>query len=157
MVNEIIILGIIISIIFYEITEISPGGLIVPAYLAFYMDNPKRVIVTIIAGIVTYFIVKVISDRTILYGRRKFTVYVLVGFLMREVLKQFNIFLEGYDIFILGGNIIGVIIPAIMARDIERNGMIKSIFSLLMLSTFIKAVVEIVYEVGGLYWEQKKI
>lgn len=151
MVNEIIILGIIISIIFYEITEISPGGLIVPAYLAFYMDNPKRVIVTILSGIVTYFIVKVISDRTILYGRRKFTVYVLVGFLMREVLKYFNIFLEGYDIFILGGNIIGVIIPAIMARDIERNGMTKSIFSLLMLSTFIKAVVEIVYEVGGLY------
>lgn len=151
MVNEIIILGIIISIIFYEITEISPGGLIVPAYLAFYMDNPKRVIVTILSGIITYFIVKVISDRTILYGRRKFTVYVLVGFLMREVLKYFNIFLEGYDIFILGGNIIGVIIPAIMARDIERNGMIKSIFSLLMLSTFIKAVVEIVYEVGGLY------
>ena len=157
MVNEIIILGIIISIIFYEITEISPGGLIVPAYLAFYMDNPKRVIVTILSGIITYFIVKVISDRTILYGRRKFTVYVLVGFLMREVLKHFNIFLEGYDIFILGGNILGVIIPAIMARDIERNGMIKSIFSLLMLSTFIKAVVEIVYEVGGLYWEQKKI
>lgn len=151
MVNEIIILGIIISIIFYEITEISPGGLIVPAYLAFYMDNPKRVIVTILSGIVTYFIVKVISDRTILYGRRKFTVYVLVGFLMREVLKYFNIFLEGYDIFILGGNIIGVIIPAIMARDIERNGMTKSIFSLLMLSTFIKAVVEIIYEVGGLY------
>lgn len=151
MVNEIIILGIIVSIIFYEITEISPGGLIVPAYLAFYMDNPKRVIVTILSGIVTYFIVKVISDRTILYGRRKFTVYVLVGFLMREVLKYFNIFLEGYDIFILGGNIIGVIIPAIMARDIERNGMTKSIFSLLMLSTFIKAVVEIVYEVGGLY------
>lgn len=151
MVNEVIILGIIISIIFYEVTEISPGGFIVPAYLAFYIDNPKRVIVTILSGIVTYFIVKVISDRTILYGRRKFTVYVLVGFLMREIFKQFNIFLEGYDIFILGGNIIGIIIPAIMARDIERNGMIKSIFSLMMLSTFIKAVVEIVYEVGGLY------
>lgn len=157
MVNEVIILGIIISIIFYEVTEISPGGLIVPAYLAFYIDNPKRVIVTILSGIVTYFIVKVISDRTILYGRRKFTVYVLVGFLMREVFKQFNIFLEGYDVFILGGNIIGIIIPAIMARDIEKNGMTKSIFSLTMLSTFIKAVVEIVYEVGGLYWEQKKI
>lgn len=151
MVNEVIILGIIISIIFYEVTEISPGGLIVPAYLAFYIDNPKRVIVTILSGIVTYFIVKVISDRTILYGRRKFTVYVLVGFLMREVFKQFNIFLEGYDVFILGGNIIGIIIPAIMARDIEKNGMTKSIFSLTMLSTFIKAVVEIVYEVGGLY------
>lgn len=151
MVNEIIILGIIISIVFYEITEISPGGLIVPAYLAFYIDNPKRILITILAGIMTYFIVKFISDRTILYGRRKFTVYVLVGFLLRELLKYFNIYLEGYDIFILGGNIIGVIIPAIMARDIERNGMTKSIFSLLMLSIFIKAVVEIVYEVGGLY------
>lgn len=151
MINEIIILGIIISIIFYEITEISPGGLIVPAYIAFYMDNPKRVAITIMAGIMIYFIVKFISDRTILYGRRKFTVYILVGFLLRELLKYFNIYLEGFDIFILGGNIIGIIIPAIMARDIERNGMIKSVFSLLMLSIFIKALVEIVYEVGGLF------
>ena len=35
MANDIIIFGIILSIIFYEITEISPGGLIVPAYIAF--------------------------------------------------------------------------------------------------------------------------
>lgn len=34
--NNIIILGIIISIIFYEITEISPGGMIVPGYIALF-------------------------------------------------------------------------------------------------------------------------
>ena len=38
MANDIIIFGIILSIIFYEITEISPGGLIVPAYIAFYCE-----------------------------------------------------------------------------------------------------------------------
>ena len=39
MANDIIIFGIILSIIFYEITEISPGGLIVPAYIAFYINT----------------------------------------------------------------------------------------------------------------------
>ena len=42
MANDIIIFGIILSIIFYEITEISPGGLIVPAYVAFYINDPQN-------------------------------------------------------------------------------------------------------------------
>ena len=75
MVNEVIILGIILSIIFYEITEISPGGLIVPAYIAFYLDNPQRVVITILAGILTFLIVKFISNHAIVYGRRKFALY----------------------------------------------------------------------------------
>ena len=71
MANDIIIFGIILSIIFYEITEISPGGLIVPAYIAFYINTPQRIIITIIAGILTFLIVKFISNHTIIYGRRK--------------------------------------------------------------------------------------
>ena len=31
--SDIIVFGIILSILFYEFTEISPGGLIVPAYI----------------------------------------------------------------------------------------------------------------------------
>ena len=150
MTNEIIILGIIISIIFYEITEISPGGLIVPAYLAFYLDNPRKIIITLLAGILVYLLVKVISDRTILYGKRKFAVYIIVGFLVRLFFKEVNIFLEEYEMVFLSENIIGIIITAILARDIERNGILKSLSSLVMVSIFIKAVVEIIYEIGDL-------
>ncbi len=44
---NLIILGIIISIIFYELTEISPGGVIVPGYIALFITQPGRIIMTI--------------------------------------------------------------------------------------------------------------
>lgn len=151
MVNEVIILGIILSIIFYEITEISPGGLIVPAYIAFYLDNSQRVVITILAGILTFLIVKFISNHAIVYGRRKFALYIMISFIIRVVLKYFNIYIVNeYELFILGGSIIGVIIPGIIAQEIDRHGMIRTISSLLILSIFIKSIIELFYSTGGL-------
>lgn len=151
MVNEVIILGIILSIIFYEITEISPGGLIVPAYIAFYLYNPQRVVITILAGILTFLIVKFISNHAIVYGRRKFALYIMISFIIRVVLKYFNIYIiNEYELFILGGSIIGVIIPGIIAQEIDRHGMIRTISSLLILSIFIKSIIELFYSTGGL-------
>lgn len=151
MVNEVIILGIILSIIFYEITEISPGGLIVPAYIAFYLDNPQRVVITILAGILTFLIVKFISNHAIVYGRRKFALCIMISFIIRVVLKYFNIYIVNeYEVFILGGSIIGVIIPGIIAQEIDRHGMIRTISSLLILSIFIKSIIELFYSIGGL-------
>lgn len=151
MVNEVIILGIILSIIFYEITEISPGGLIVPAYIAFYLDNPQRVVITILAGILTFLIVKFISNHAIVYGRRKFALCIMISFIIRVVLKYFNIYIVNeYELFILGGSIIGVIIPGIIAQEIDRYGMIRTISSLLILSIFIKSIIELFYSIGGL-------
>lgn len=150
MANDIIIFGIILSIIFYEITEISPGGLIVPAYIAFYINTPQRIIITIIAGILTFLIVRFISNHTIIYGRRKFALCIMISFMIRLVVKYFNIYIVNeYEIYILGGSIIGVIIPGIMAQEMDRHGIVRTISSLMILSIFIKAVVEVIYKVGG--------
>ncbi|MCB8564989.1 poly-gamma-glutamate biosynthesis protein PgsC [Fusobacterium ulcerans] len=150
MANDIIIFGIILSIIFYEITEISPGGLIVPAYIAFYINTPQRIIITIIAGILTFLIVKFISNHTIIYGRRKFALCIMISFMIRLILKYFNIYIVNeYEIYILGGSVIGVIIPGIMAQEMDRHGIIRTVSSLMILSIFIKAVVEVIYKAGG--------
>ena len=150
MANDIIIFGIILSIIFYEITEISPGGLIVPPYIAFYINTPQRIIITIIAGILTFLIVKFISNHTIIYGRRKFALCIMISFMIRLILKYFNIYIVNeYEIYILGGSVIGVIIPGIMAQEMDRHGIVRTVSSLMILSIFIKAVVEVIYKAGG--------
>lgn len=150
MANDIIIFGIILSIIFYEITEISPGGLIVPAYIAFYINTPQRIVITIAAGILTFLIVKFISNYTIIYGRRKFALCIMISFVIRLILKYFNIYVVNeYEIYILGGSVIGVIIPGIMAQEMERHGVVRTVSSLMILSIFIKAVVEVIYKAGG--------
>ena len=158
MANDIIIFGIILSIIFYEITEISPGGLIVPAYIAFYINDPQRISITIVAGILTFLIVKFISDHTIIYGRRKFAMCIMISFVIRLLVKYFNIYIVNeYEVYILGGSIIGVIIPGIIAQEIDRHGVIRTVSSLMILSIFIKAVVEVIYKAGGMNWTKKLI
>lgn len=105
-------------IIFYEITEISPGGLIVPAYIAFYKWPPKN-FHNYSLGILTFLVVKLISNHTIIYGRRKFALCIMISFIIRLIVKYFNIYVVNeYEIYILGGSIIGVIIP----DNSTRNG-----------------------------------
>ena len=91
MINEIMILGVILSVAFYEITEISPGGLIVPAYFALYLDNPTKIILTVFISVITYLLLKILSNYTIIYGRRRFTVCIILSFLIKTLLKYFNI------------------------------------------------------------------
>ena len=75
MIQNILTLGVIISIVFYEITEISPGGLIVPAYFALYLDDPLKLSVTAGISLLTLLLLKLLSRYTILYGRRRFAVH----------------------------------------------------------------------------------
>ena len=149
MINEIMVLGVILSIVFYEITEISPGGLIVPAYFALYLDNPTKIILTIFISIITY-LLKVLSNYTIIYGRRRFTVCIILSFLIKTLLKYFNIYiLNENEIYFFNIAIVGIIIPGILAQEVDRNGVIKTLSSLIILSVFIKSLIEIFFMVGA--------
>ncbi len=126
--NEIILLGLILAIIFTEITEISPGGFIVPAYFALYIDDPLRIIFTIIVSVVSVFIVKFVGRYTIIYGRRKFAVYIVVGVFLKFLLNFF--YLGGALTFSSFSLTVGYLVPGILGKDIEKQGIVKTIIAL---------------------------
>ncbi|MBC2855031.1 poly-gamma-glutamate biosynthesis protein PgsC [Cetobacterium sp. 2A] len=142
--EEIVILGIILSIIFYEVTDLSPGGVIVPGYLALFLDNPKRVLFTIMLSILTYFVVRGLSQYTILYGRRKFVVFIIVTFILKYILGYMSI-----D-FLDKSLIIGILVPGILAQDIDKNGCFKTISALSILTITIKVISNFYYR-GGFF------
>ena len=59
---SILIIGVLVSIIFYELTDISPGGIIVPGLLVMYFDSIERIVYTVIIAFITYLIVKLIKN-----------------------------------------------------------------------------------------------
>lgn len=130
--NNIVILGILLSIIYYELTEISPGGIIVPGYIALFMNQPLRILSTICISIMTLLIINFISNYAIIYGRRKFALMIIISYIVRvfiqHTVSQFAL-LE-----ILFTAPIGYIIPGIIAQDISRQGFIKTISSLFIVS-----------------------
>lgn len=144
---EVIIFGILVSIIFYEITDISPGGIIVPGYISLYFNQPIRIFITILLSLITLKLVNILSNYTILYGRRKFSFMVvvsfIVGYLFRLMISSFSI-----PVFI-SINIIGYIIPGIIAQDMSRQGVTKTLSAMALVTIFIK-LMNIAFSSGGL-------
>jgi len=135
MLDNIIVLGVIASIIFYEWTEISPGGVIVPGYIALFFNNPMRIISTILISLLTYGAVKMLSNYTILYGRRKFSIFIIISFLLRFFINQF---LEFTNLPVSIALIIGYLVPALIAQDIDRQGAVKTISAMFSVAFLLK-------------------
>ena len=67
MIIKLFIIGLVVGFIYYEITGISPGGIIAPAYLAMFIHNPLRIAVTLSIAILVFICLKYLSSVTILY------------------------------------------------------------------------------------------
>lgn len=133
--NDMLLIGIFLSLIFAELTDLSAGGIIVPAYFAMYAYDPKRIIGTIIISLLCVVLIKFLSQFMILYGRRRFAVYVMTGIFLRMLLG----FATG-DMSMS----IGYLIPGILGRDIEKQGTIPTLVSLGIVTLLIRIVYIIV-------------
>ena len=123
MYNQIILTGVAVSLIFSELTGLSPAGIIVPGYIAISLQTPRRVIYTIAVAVLAMFCARLIARLTILYGRRRFAVLILLSFVINAVIVNLGIL--PYD-----PGMIGVLVPGIMAQEMEKQGIAKSMLSL---------------------------
>ena len=123
MYHEIVVAGVAISLIFAELTGLSPAGLIVPGYIALSMQTPHRVVYTLAVAVAAWGCARLLSRWMILYGRRRFAVLVLLAFAIDTAVSSLG--LLPYD-----PGLIGVLVPGIMAQEMEKQGLAKSLLSL---------------------------
>lgn len=135
--DELIILGVLASIVFHELTQISPGGIIVPGYIALLLDEPQRVLVTIGLSLATWGVVRFLSEHIILFGRRRFAVFIIVSFLLRSLV---GLVTAEAELPITAAMIIGYLVPGILAHEIDRQGALKTLASMLLVAVALKLV-----------------
>lgn len=123
MYHEIVVAGVAISLIFAELTGLSPAGLIVPGYIALSMQTPHRVVYTLAVAVAAWGCARLLSRWMILYGRRRFAVLVLLAFAIDTAVSSLG--LLPHD-----PGLIGVLVPGIMAQEMEKQGLVKSLLSL---------------------------
>jgi len=124
--------GIVLSLIFAEKFGISPAGLVVPGYLALIFDQPVMLLSVLVISCITYFIVNhVISRFVILYGRRKFAAMILTGMVLKFVLDLIYP-LTPFEMVEMSG--IGVVIPGIIANTIQKQGVIITLSTCMLLT-----------------------
>jgi len=138
---ETLIAGLIVAVIFVEIMEIYPGGIIVPAYMALYLDQPLRVIATIVIAFLGLFTYRILSRRLILFGKRRFVMLVLLGALWAQVwfLTFPHVFPDTPEL-----RVIGWIIPGLLANNLEKQKTLPTLASLFIVATITYFLVRLI-------------
>ena len=142
MIYQAIGIGIMVSFAFYEMVGFSPGGIVVPGYIALFLDQPIRILVTLLVALLTYFAVKILSNYIILYGRRRFLTMVLVSFLLKWLIEEMVIKMPIPGIELRS---IGYIIPGLIANEMRRQGIFPTIYSLAIVSVIVRLILLLFY------------
>jgi len=138
-------LGLFISLLFSEFLGLAAGGMVVPGYFALNLTDPIMVTMTILVGVVTFGIVRFMNFFMIIYGRRRTVLMILVGFLVGGVVRNF-VSLE-VQAFQLNLDVIGYIIPGLIAIWLDRQGVVETLSTLLVSSTLVRMALILI--VGG--------
>lgn len=136
--NELAVLALLISLIFTELTNLLPGGIIVPFYFALYLDDPVKILATVISALIAMGVVKFLSRYTILYGRRKFALYLIIG-ILEKILFTYLYFGNSYMFYNLSMTI-GYLVPGILGREMEKQGVLKTLGALTAVTLIIRLV-----------------
>lgn len=122
-------IGLVVSLFFSEVFGLAAGGMVVPGYFAIHMANPVSVLLTLLAAFGTFAIVHTLGSITIVYGRRRTVLMILVGYLLGAVLRQVSgsadIVPQSIEV-----NMIGHIIPGLIAIWMDRQGVLVTLSSL---------------------------
>lgn len=134
MISELFIIGLLVGFLFFEFTGYSPGGVIAPAYLALFINQPSKIVVTIAIALLVYFTIRYLSSRLILYGRRKFLLALLLGFFIKLLITGIIMPLPAITFDLQS---IGYIIPGLIAHEMAKQKPVPTLLSLGIVSLII--------------------
>lgn len=136
-------IGLVTSLAFTELLGVAAGGMVVPGYMAVYLDRPLTVALTIGAAYLTWFVVQALGTVAIVYGRRRTVLMILVGFLLGALVRGLG------PVEMASGpldlNLVGYIIPGLIAIWIDRQGLLETITSLVTASVVVRLVLVLVF------------
>jgi poly-gamma-glutamate biosynthesis protein PgsC/CapC len=116
---ELFFIGLVVTLIFIGLSGYIPGGIIVPAYLVLFIDQPLRIVGTLIIAFISWGFYRLASRYLILFGKRRFVFLILVGacgsFVLSYILPQ--LFPETSEL-----KVIGWVIPGLIASTLEKQG-----------------------------------
>lgn len=139
------VLGVVVSILFYERFQLTTGGIAAPGYLAFTLFDPLILPGVFIVALATHAIVhRGLARLVLLPPAAQFSLLILVSALLHFLLDLLFVSYAGINpsAQLLRG--IGYIIPGLVAHDFARHGIAQTIGSVSVTSLVVAAALIVV-------------
>jgi len=131
-------LGLTLSLMVSELFGVTSAGLVVPGYVALYLDQPARVLATFLVALATWALVRFGFCRVVvLYGRRRFGVTVLTGFLLNAALDHVLFALPPE---VAGMRAVGYIVPGLIANTALQQGITATVGLTLLVAAVVRLI-----------------
>ncbi len=142
MIIETIGLGMLISFLLTETIGIAAGGIVVPGYIALTLQEPFRVIATILVAMLTYLVIRLLSRFMLVFGRRMLLLGVMVGYLLgyfTRIAPPIRLNTLQADL-----SVIGYVIPGLIAYWMNRQGVLETISTMLIAAVITRLLIIII-------------
>ncbi|AYV29111.1 capsule biosynthesis protein capC [Streptomyces sp. CJ_13] len=114
-----IALGLMFSLVCYLTTNLSPGGMITPGWLALtLLEDLQRAALVVGVTVTTYVLTLLLQRFVILYGKRLFAAVVLLGVLLQATVV---IVLQLEFPLLYTNQTLGFIVPGLIAYQLVRQ------------------------------------
>ncbi|QLE74467.1 capsule biosynthesis protein capC [Streptomyces rectiverticillatus] len=114
-----IALGLLFSLVCYLTTNLSPGGMITPGWLALTLvESLQRAAMVVGITVLTYLATLLLQRYVILYGKRLFAAVVLTGVVLQATL---HVILQQQFPLMYANQTLGFIVPGLIAYQLVRQ------------------------------------
>ena len=138
---ELFFVGLVVGFVYYEVTGISPGGVVAPAYCALYVREPNMILTTVLIALAVWAVITILSKRFVIYGRRRLLLAILIGFCIKAAIA---VWLQPAVALTLNLQSIGYIVPGLIANEMARQKVVPTVVSLGTVSLMIYLVLLLV-------------
>jgi poly-gamma-glutamate biosynthesis protein PgsC/CapC len=146
-------IGLAVSLLFSEMFGLAAGGMVVPGYIALYLNRPVDILLTIAASLLTYLAVHSMSTFIIIYGKRRTVLMIIIGYLVRGLMDQIPFyaseplyqFSERFGTGSADFAVIGYVIPGLIAIWMDRQGVIETLSALITSAVVVRLVLMLVF------------
>jgi poly-gamma-glutamate biosynthesis protein PgsC/CapC len=145
LIAEAIGLGLVVSLFFVEAVGFAAGGFVVPGYIALFLDSPLRLLGTVLAATAAYLCLRLAGRFLLIYGRRSLVLAVLLGFVFGAITSWVPKAAAFGERDALAA--VGFIIPGLLAYWMTRQGIVRTLSSMLVASILVRFALIIIH--GG--------
>lgn len=125
-------IGLLLALICYLVTNLSPGGMITPGWIAIVLvEKPAHILLIGATIILTSLIMRRLQKVVILYGKRLFATVVMIAVFFQ---MTFFLFLVGNLPTLFENSTLGFIIPGLVAYQLIRQPPLATITAMLTVS-----------------------
>ena len=134
-------IGMVLSLLATETLGVTAGGIIVRGYIAMHMnlENFSMIVATFGISIITFLIIKILSNYLLIYGKRRLVLALLLGFLLGYLTRLDNKLVS--DLTNMDFMVIGNIIPGLIANWMDRQGVLRTICTVLITASVTRLLI----------------